>query len=103
MRIALAVAMAVTLCLVVDVSCKKHSSTSGGSTSSIATYDSLMHKAYESYNKADFNKSIELTRDAMKSISKNNKVAMSDAYSHLAACYQRIGMNDNALITIRWR
>lgn len=97
LRTALAVAMTVTLCLVVDVSCKKHSSTSEGGTSSIATYDSLMHKAYESYNKADFNKSIELTRDAMKSISKNNKVAMSDAYSHLAACYQRIGMNDNAL------
>ncbi|MBR5171288.1 MAG: response regulator [Muribaculaceae bacterium] len=56
-----------------------------------------MKKAYDSYNKADFTKSIEFTRDAMKSISQNDKVAMSDAYSHMAACYQRIGMNDNAL------
>lgn len=97
LRIALALALTIILCLVIDVSCKKHTNAPGENTSSIATYDSLMHKAYESYNRADFNKSIELTRDAMKSISKNNKVAMSDAYSHLAACYQRIGMNDNAL------
>lgn len=97
LRTALALALTVILCLAIDVSCKKHTNKPGENTSSIATYDSLMHKAYESYNRADFNKSIELTRDAMKSISKNNKVAMSDAYSHLAACYQRIGMNDNAL------
>ncbi len=97
LRTAFALALTITLCLLIDVSCKKQTNASGENTSNIATYDSLMHKAYESYNRADFNKSIELTRDAMKSISKNNKVAMSDAYSHLAACYQRIGMNDNAL------
>ena len=97
-RAASTIAMTILLCLVIDVSCKKNNNASGESTSSTkATYDSLMHKAYESYNRADFNKSIELTRDAMKAISKNNKVAMSDAYAQLAACYQRIGMNDNAL------
>ena len=91
------IALAITFCLVIDVSCKKNNNSSGESSGSISSYDSLMRQAYESYNKADFTKSIELTRDAMKLISKNNKVAMSDAYSHLAACYQRIGMNDNAL------
>ena len=97
LRTSLAIALTVIFCLAIDVSCKKNAKSSGEDTTNIATYDSLMKKAYENYNRADFNKSIELTRDAMKSISKNDRVAMSDAYSHLAACYQRIGMNDNAL------
>ncbi len=97
LKTTIALALTIILCLVIDVSCKKNSIKSAEESTNIASYDSLMHNAYESYNRADFNKSIELTRDAMKSISKNDKVAMSDAYSHLAACYQRIGMNDNAL------
>ena len=97
LRTALAITMTILFCLVIDVSCKKNNNASGEITSNKAAYDSLMHKAYESYNRADFNKSIELTREAMKAITKNNKVAMSDAYAQLAACYQRIGMNDNAL------
>ncbi len=94
---ALTIALTIILCLVIDVSCKKNTIVSGEKATNIASYDTLMSKAYESYNRADFTKSIELTRDAMKSISQNNKVATSDAYSHLAACYQRLGMNDNAL------
>ncbi len=97
LRIIFAIALAIAFCLLIDLSCKKNSNISGESSGSIASYDSLMRKAYDSYNKADFTKSIELTRDAMKSITQNDKVAMSDAYSHLAACYQRLGMNDNAL------
>ncbi len=97
LKTASAIALTLTLCLAIDVSCKKSNNTSTQNASNIATYDSLMHKAYENYNQADFNKSIELTREAMKTIASSNKVNMSDAYSHLAACYQRIGMNDNAL------
>lgn len=96
LRTGLAIALTITLCIIIDVSCKKD--TNGSETpTSIATYDTLMRKAYDSYNRADFTKSIEFTRDAMKSIPKNDKVATSDAYSHLAACYQRLGMNDNAI------
>lgn len=97
LRISITIALSVLLCIAFDVSCKKNTTNSREATTNIATYDSLMRKAHENYDRADFNKSIELTRDAMKVISNNDRVAMSDAYSLLAACYQRIGMNDNAL------
>lgn len=95
-RTAVTMLVAVAVCMTLDVSCKKHQPSANTTTASSGP-DSMMRQAYDCYKNADFTKSIELTREAMKHMPSNNKEAMSDAYSHLAACYQRIGMNDYAL------
>jgi len=92
-----AIVIALALCLFIDVSCKKKQGASGESSNPTAKYDSLISLANECYKNADFTRSIEVTREAMKSLSKDNLHAMSNAYSHLASCYRRIGMNDYAL------
>ncbi len=60
--------------------------------------DSIMEQAYNYYDRANFNKSIEFGRMAADTyIAGKDSMALSDAYSHLSACYQRISMNDSAL------
>ena len=60
--------------------------------------DSIMEEAYTYYDNANFNKSIEMGRMAADAyIAGGDSMALSDAYSHLSACYQRISMNDSAL------
>jgi len=64
----------------------------------IIVADSVMEKAYEYYDNAQFDKSIEMCRKALIVYSKHkDSLSMSDTYSHLAASYQRMGMNDSAL------
>lgn len=66
--------------------------------SDLMVADSLMEEAYKQYDNANFNKSIELCRQSMDSYRlKSDSASLSDAYSHLSACYQRISMNDSAL------
>ena len=66
--------------------------------SDLMVADSLMEEAYKQYDNANFNKSIELCRQSMDSYRlQSDSASLSDAYSHLSACYQRISMNDSAL------
>lgn len=66
--------------------------------SDLMVADSLMEEAYRQYDNANFNKSIELCRQSMDSYRlQSDSASLSDAYSHLSACYQRISMNDSAL------
>ena len=60
--------------------------------------DSIMEVAYRYYDQAKFNKSIDTCRAAMK-IYKNagDSSSLSDCYSHMSACFQRISINDSAL------
>ena len=60
--------------------------------------DSIMEEAYNHYDKASFDKSIDMCRTAMETFrSEGDSASLSDAYSHLSACYQRMSMNDSAL------
>ena len=60
--------------------------------------DSVMEEAYQSYDNADFSKSIELSRRVLPIYSASHDSAgMSDVFSHLSACYHRISMTDSAL------
>lgn len=66
--------------------------------SDLMVADSLMEEAYKQYDNANFNKSIELCRQSMDSYRlQSDSASLSDGYSHLSACYQRISMNDSAL------
>ena len=61
--------------------------------------DSIMEQAYNYYDKSSFNKSIQACQKAMAAyIDQKDSASLSDAYSHLSACYQRMTMNDSALI-----
>ena len=60
--------------------------------------DSIMEEAYTHYDNASFVKSIDMCRTAMETYrSQGDSASLSDGYSHLSACYQRMSMNDSAL------
>ena len=95
--------------LLISISCLTIMSLSGITTScskknsnqrskELVNADSIMEVAYRYYDQAKFNKSIDTCRAAMK-IYKNecDSSALSDCYSHMSACFQRISINDSAL------
>lgn len=89
---------AITIAMIVTAgSCSK--GTTDQRKQELVKADTIMEQAYSYYDNADFGKSIDLCREAMQTyIEQKDSAALSDAYSHLSACYQRMTMNDSALI-----
>lgn len=93
------------LCLVmaaIAIVCLSHSCDSADNShrdKDLVEADTLMEQAYSYYDNAEFSKSIEVCRRAKNTyLAQKDSAALSDAYSHLSACYQRMSMNDSALI-----
>ncbi len=88
--------LALIITIMIGESCTRKNTTER--SSELIEADSMMEQAYNYYDEANFNKSIERCRLATDVyINCKDSTALSDAYSHLSACYQRISMNDSAL------
>lgn len=80
------------------MACGNNSKNSQKRSKELVVADTLLEKAFNCYDNADFAQSIDYTRDALSLYSaQHDSASMSDAYSLLTACYQRISMTDSAL------
>ena len=94
-----ALACMALMMLITGVSaCSTRPSGESKRNSRLTEADRNLEKAYELYDSTQFDRSIDLTQEALKVYKEHNDtLAMSDAYSNLSACYQRLGITDSAL------
>ena len=70
----------------------------GSVNQAILDADSTLERAYELYDEFDFQQSIDLTRVAMGTYERQHvDSSLSDCYSNLSACYQRLGEVDSGI------